>query len=256
MRRPVGERLDLRSVPEAAWERLAAKRIYFGHQSVGRNILAGAADLLRENPQIRVQVKDVADSGATGGALYHWQVGRNTDPASKLADFAGFMQEGGGERADIAFFKLCYVDIGPASNIDSLFAAYREEMTRLQQRYPRVLFVHVTVPLTVCQTGPRAWAKELLGRSRDGAEANLARNRFNDLLQQEFGKSGTVFDLARSESLRPDGSQEAFTNKGRRYLAMFPGYTTDGGHLNETGRRLVAADLLRFLANLDQVARR
>ncbi len=256
MQRQGGERLDLRSLPEATWERLAAKRIYFGHQSVGRNILAGMADLLTENPQIRLQVKDVADSAATGGSLYHWQVGRNGDPASKLAGFAGFMDGGGGEKADIAFFKFCYVDISPRTNIETQFAAYREEMTRLQQRYPRVHFVHVTVPLTVCQAGLKAWAKGLLGKSPDGAEANINRNRFNDLLLQEFGKSGTVFDLARSESLRPDGSQEVFTSNGKRYLALFPGYSSDGGHLNEMGRRLVAADLLRFLANLERAAGR
>ena len=35
------------------------------------------------------------------------------------------------------------------------------------------------------------------------------------------------------------------------YYSMAPEYTTDGGHLNETGRKRVAEQLLIFLANLN-----
>jgi lysophospholipase L1-like esterase len=37
---------------------------------------------------------------------------------------------------------------------------------------------------------------------------------------------------------------------GKVHYAMVPAYTTDGGHLNEVGRRIVARRLLVLLAGL------
>jgi lysophospholipase L1-like esterase len=38
--------------------------------------------------------------------------------------------------------------------------------------------------------------------------------------------------------------------KGQTYYSMYPGYTSDGGHLNDVGRKVVARALLAFLAEL------
>ena len=43
---------------------------------------------------------------------------------------------------------------------------------------------------------------------------------------------------------------ETFEKDGRTYYALAPLYTNDGGHLNETGRKVVAEKLLYFLASL------
>jgi lysophospholipase L1-like esterase len=56
--------------------------------------------------------------------------------------------------------------------------------------------------------------------------------------------------MAAVESTYPDGRPCTFRVAGRTYESLVPEYTTDGGHLNERGRRAVAAQLLVFLAGL------
>ena len=52
----------LDSIGASQWEKLAACRVYFGHQSVGLNILEGVKDLMQENavPQLRIIETDRA----------------------------------------------------------------------------------------------------------------------------------------------------------------------------------------------------
>jgi hypothetical protein len=83
-----------------------------------------------------------------------------------------------------------------------------------------------------------------------GEEANVARSRFNALLRAEYAGKEAVFDLAAAESTYPDGRQASFDWKGASYPRLIAGYSYDGRHLNESGRRWVAAHLLRFLAEL------
>ena len=49
----------------------------------------------------------------------------------------------------------------------------------------------------------------------------------------------------------PDGTRCSFTKDGKTYYSMVPEYTTDGGHLNEIGRKKVAEQFLILLANLN-----
>ena len=42
---------SLKDIPDTAWETLSKKKIYFGHQSVGYNIIAGIQDLMKEYPR-------------------------------------------------------------------------------------------------------------------------------------------------------------------------------------------------------------
>ena len=46
----------LSDVTPTQWERLAGRKIFFGHQSVGNNILDGMRGLMAENPQIRLRL--------------------------------------------------------------------------------------------------------------------------------------------------------------------------------------------------------
>ncbi len=59
-----------------------------------------------------------------------------------------------------------------------------------------------------------------------------------------------VFDIARIESTRPDGSRESFSDGGKEYFGLTPAYTNDGGHLNATGQKKVASHLATFLAEV------
>jgi hypothetical protein len=113
-----------------------------------------------------------------------------------------------------------------------------------------VRFVHVTSPLTVVQSGPKALVKRMLGKPLGGSEANLARERFNALMREEYAGREPLFDLAAVESRRPDGRVVTFQAGGGRHPALAGEYASDGKHLNDLGARWAALHLLQTLAEL------
>ncbi len=236
---------------EAARASLETKRIFFGHQSVGGNIMDGVADLVREQPTLGLRVLDLDGVRSTeGGFFAHAKVGRNEYPATKTGEFARLLNEGLASRVDIAFHKYCFADILENTNTKAVFQHYRNTMIRLRAAYPNVTFVHVTVPLMAVQSGPKALVKKMLGRAPDGYQDNFRREQFNELLRREYTGREPVFDLAAIESTAPDGTQETITFKGTSGRTLLPSYTSDGGHLNELGRRRVVEELVVLLAQL------
>ena len=241
---------SLGEVPDSAWASLGARRIFFGHQSVGANIMEGVAGLVAAEPRPGLRV--VTDPGAldAGGAFLHGPVGRNQDPGAKTDDFAARVEGPLAGRLDVAFHKYCYVDVNAATDVPALFERYRRTMERLAAGHPGVTFVHVTVPLVTVPAGTTASLKRMLGRTPGRATDNLARQRFNELMRGAYAGREPLFDLAAIESTRPDGSRETFGSGADRAYALVPAYASDGSHLNEAGRRRVAEELLVFLARL------
>jgi hypothetical protein len=233
-----------------ALARLAERRVFFGHQSVGANVLDGLASLsaARGSP---VRIVEVRSAGAalSPGTFAHAYVGTNGDPAGKLESFAGVLA-GLARPPDIALVKLCFVDIVPGTDVDGLFRTYRARLDELQRRYPTTRFVHLTVPLTIVQSGPKAWVKELLGRAPYGALENEARERFNAQLRATYAGREPLFDIARLESTSADGAPVVGAWSGRTMPALDGDYTDDGGHLNAAGRDRVARALVAYLAAL------
>jgi hypothetical protein len=231
--------------------RMSQRRIFFGHQSVGGNVLDGIAQLAGETPGTKLNLvqSESKDALQTPG-LVHAMVGRNEDPASKIAHFEKLMTEGPGASAEIAFFKFCYVDFAPETDVEKLFSQYQASLKSLQEKRPNTVFVHVTVPLTTVQTGFKGWLKNLIGSGAWGQRENVKRHQFNELLRKSYEGREPLFDLAKLESIRPDGSAESFTRDGKAYPSLVRGYTDDGGHLNAIGQRVVAEKLVSFLAAL------
>ena len=243
---------SIKDIPDSAWKKLSKKRIYFGHQSVGFNIIDGIKDVMRENPQIKLNIVENSDPSEFNIPLFaHSRVGKNTDPKSKIDAFVSFMEKGIGGKADIASFKFCYVDVTARTDIDKIFDDYKNTMSRLKESYPRTKFIHMTVPLTVTKTSFKTWIKVII-KKKDIWEYddNIKRNKFNDLLRNEFEGKELIFDLAKVESTHPDGRMETFTKDGRTYYSLAPDYTDDGGHLNKKGRKTVAEQLLILLTKL------
>lgn len=233
----------LAGVPRTSWVRLAQRRIYFGHQSVGYNILAGVADVLRLEPVVQLQViESTAPQPTVAAGLVHSQIGRNCDSKSKLDAFSSRLRAGTGPWANAALFKFCYADIEATTDIDSLMLDYEHTMEVLGQEFPALRLLHMTVPLTSPPNLLRRIAKRLLGRPASDYADNRQREAFNALLRARCAGAGTLFDLARIEATRPDGT---LVDDG---AAMFSGYTSDRSHLDETGRVVVAREFLRFLA--------
>jgi hypothetical protein len=244
------QRSSLGDVPDSAWAVLAAKRVYFGHQSVGANVMEGVVELAAAEPRLGLRVVTDAAALEAGGAFLHGPVGRNGDPGGKTDDFAARLDGPLAGRVDIAFHKYCYVDVTAASDVPALFERYRAGMVRLTAAHPGVVFVHVTTPLVTVPGGAVATLKGLLGRTSGRAADDLARERFNELMRRAYAGREPVFDLAAIESTRPDGTREILSAGGHRAYALVPAYASDGSHLNEAGRRRVAEELLVFLARL------
>ncbi|MFY1826138.1 hypothetical protein ACN47A_09520 [Myxococcus fulvus] len=240
------------SAPSAPLEKLSSRRIFFGHQSVGGNILDGVKALPNSAQGVVPRVVEVQTptESLAPGTLAHAMVGQNEKPESKIADFERLMDAGLGKSTDVAFFKFCYIDINGATDTRALFEKYRVAMEGLKARHPSTTFVHVTAPLTTVQRGAKAWLKEMLGRPVWGVAENVQRETFNELMRKTYAGKEPLFDLARLESTAPDGSRETYELNGQTWPAMVPGYSDDGGHLNAAAQARLATELLNFLASL------
>jgi hypothetical protein len=230
-----------------ALQRVAKRRVYFGHQSVGENVLDGLAAILQDHKEAGLRVvKTREPSSVSGPALLHFDAGRNEDPASKNADFLRMLDARATRDSGVAMLKYCYADVDLNTDIDALYADYRRTIEQVKQKHPDLTIVHVTMPLTTDATGPKATIKRLLGRPTP-RDVNLKRTRYNAMLRAEFGRE-PLFDLALLESTRQDGRREQASLRGEMVEALVPAFSSDGRHLNSEGQRLFADRLVQVLA--------
>lgn len=233
-------------ISAAEWQALAKKRVVFGHQSVGQNILDGVQSLAA---QANVNLPIIKSrTPVTSSGIVHFFVGQNEDPLSKLKDFAGTLESGAAQGADIALVKLCYIDFHGGTDAKQLAEQYSATLDRLSQQFPNMTFVAITAPLTVAQTGPKAWLKRLLGRAPSGFADNARRQEFNEILRARYNQQGRLFDLAKIEA---EGAG-AYEYQGRPIEVLNPALTYDDGHLNTQGELVVASRLIKYLAALPQ----
>lgn len=220
--------------------------IYFGHQSVGENILSGV-QLELGNGELKIisgeNPKDLAP-----GTWMHSAVGKNEDPMSKINGFKATVDNGIGQQASVAFFKLCYIDIDAGTDVAALFGHYQETMDQLIGSYPSTTFVHVTTPLTIVQTGAKAWLKGVLGKPLWGSLENKKRQEYNALMRRHYGE--LVFDLAQLEATDGAGRMQTLDVQGQAVPYLASVYAADEGHLNTAGQRYIASHLLKFLAKI------
>jgi hypothetical protein len=229
-------------------ERVSRTRVFFGHQSVGMNVLDGVPAVYAAHGLASpVIAQDSVTPGPSGGFVDHRFLGRNEDPLGKIKDFDAVLRAGVGQQAGVAMMKFCYIDITSSTDVEALFTTYRRTMITLERDFPGVSFVAVTVPLTTEQ-GMLAKVKNLVrGSDRMSAAENVVRERLNTLIRQQY-TGARLFDLAAAESTAPDGSRVAGTAGGQPYFALYDGYSSDGAHLNAAGSQVVAAAWLRAVA--------
>jgi hypothetical protein len=226
-------------------ERIESRRIFFGHQSVGWNLLDGLKEVDAAAGQGALRIEEIrSEWDISGPALYHSWIGKNLVPMSKLHDFESMLRGGVGRSVDVAFFKFCYVDIDGGTDVAALFRAYRDTMAGLSASFPKIVFIHFTAPLTVDDSGPKAAIKRFLGREVNGYAANERREAFNRMIRAEYGGKAPLFDLALVEASDSDGFAQIRSIAGHQYYAMRKEYSDDGGHLNAVGRRRAAEWLL------------
>lgn len=226
---------------------IRAARIFFGHHSVGKNVLEGVAAISAE-AGVPIEILPLGERRSGGeGRIEHARIAENKKPYAKVDAFVEKVEDAGGETPQIALMKFCYVDFDPDTDVDDLFRHYQQTMSNIQARHPEVALMHVTVPLMARPTGLKVQIDRLLGRLVWRDAANLKRSAFNEKLRAAYA-SEPIFDVAAVESTRPDGSRESFRYQGQDGHALWQGYTSDGGHLNPLGQRVAARALIRELA--------
>lgn len=240
----------LREVPHEKWNALAQKKIFFGHQSVGRNIIDGLEKVLKSFPEIRLEIKETADPRDLQRPVFaHSRIGRNREPEGKIDNFRQILESGVGQAADVAFFKLCYVDIDQSTKIEDLIDHYDKTLEELAGKYPDLVILPVTAPLTNVTPGIKAKIKRVLGMGPALKPDNIKRNLFNDHIRRKYGAA--IWDLADAEASTPEGTKVFFRDNQGAHFLLNRVYTIDGGHLNEVGSQVIAIDLLLRLASLD-----
>jgi hypothetical protein len=229
---------------------LARARVYFGHQSVGGNVLDGLSALAAERgvPLRITEAPAGVDDGAPG--IVHQKVGRNAEPATKCDAFGGFLTGAGrAARFDAAVLKFCYADLGDRTDVtpEQLFELYKKTAASVRSVRPDVTLVHATVPLNTRGEGTGDRVRAALGLATSKDANNARRSRFNDLMRAEYAGE-PLFDVALAESARPGGSRAGSEQDGRFVDALRRDFSSDGGHLNDDGRRVVAREFARALA--------
>lgn len=216
-------------------ERVAQQRIFFGHQSVGENVLDGL-QRLAGGAGVTLRIADKL-------------IGENRYPLRKLEDFERAL---GAQPAgvQVALMKFCYLDIDARTDVPALFELYRGTVEALKKKHPGTTFVHVTAPLTEVQGGLKGLAKRLLGRAPYGLLENQRREQYNALLRQAYGSREPLFDLARVESTAPDGMVATADWQGKAVPRLAEANTDDGHHLNSAARLRAARELVSVIASI------
>lgn len=232
----------------AQQERLQGRRIFFGHQSVGGNVMDGLSRLAASGSPVPLRVEKTLNlDHSQEGLLAHEWIGENEYPATKLAALDSAVK-GPAAGADVVMFKFCYTDFGKNVDPAQVFSAYRDEVRALQALRPGLTLVHITTPLPEPEGTLSYMVRKARGRMtlRD----RIAKiNSYNEMLRTEFGGKEPLFDLARLESVGPDGGRATISEGGRELGVLNPAWSSDGAHLNEAGRTTIARQLLAFLAD-------
>ncbi len=227
---------------------ISRAKIFFGHQSVGFNIMDGVTTLAKEAGVDALQIIEIKEGNELPQHFFaHAPVGKNTEPNTKCDAFAEDINTLFSQGLDIAMLKFCFVDMRAEDDPQAVFDYYRTTIDSLQKSYLRTRFIHFTLPLTTIQTGWKAKVKKLIGKRNFGYRENINRFNYNQLLKEHYNEEN-IFDLSKIESTYPDGSRETFERDGKMYYALIPAYSTDGGHLNTTGSQLAAKELVHILA--------
>ncbi|HNQ23190.1 MAG TPA: hypothetical protein PKK06_08865 [Phycisphaerae bacterium] len=219
------------SLPQSIMDAIGRQRWFFAHASVGGNMISGLGDLHAADPS-RHQLVSSSVSYLTGqmraadapiptsaGTVYRCSRG-NPGWQDKLTILENSVHYSGWHvpSVDAVMNKFCYID----ETADA--AAYTNSMSLLEAAQPDTVFVYMTMPL---MTGEDY--------------ANVQRNLFNAAVRAYcIEHDRLLFDIADMEAHDPAGNEYTFTYGGQTYQKLYGGYTSDGGHLNTTGRQRIA----------------
>jgi hypothetical protein len=250
-------------VPEACWSDLRGKRIYFAHGTLGGQIVHGVETVLSRKSSIAMQVlsyrgqeRDAHRRERRGTAeadafdrpgIFHAPIGHDGEPEDKIDAFEAFLLSPEAGKVDVALLKFSCADIGRSTDVNRVMDRYVQAVDALKAARPGLVIVHCTAPLREPDHGAKAAIKKAVGVGPDAANAN--RGRYNELLRKRFA-DGRIFDVARAESRRLDGTEETVLVKNERWPALAPEYGQGARELTEAGRVVLGREFLLALSQL------
>lgn len=238
--------MNIVAISNVKLENLSKKKIYFGHQSVGYNLIDGLQDIIEKNQDSSIRIIEGNDVELFNDpVIAHAQNGMNRDPNSKIKNFQQTLDKGLGNKVDIAGFKFCYVDFNKSTDVDELFQHYKETMTEISNEYPDISLVHFTVPLRTVQGGIKGPIKRIFSNDINLLE-NEIRQKFNEMVVGYYDEE-SVFDIAKLESTFQNGKRNFKNVDGKRVYSMVSEYSNDGGHLSMIGKEYLGNEFLIFL---------
>ena len=231
---------------------ISSSKIYFGHQSVGANILSGVEDIIALSNHNNIHIINLHHTSEQPESyLAHSYIGKNADSKSKCSDFAETVNKFFPKGLDFAMLKFCFVDIRRENNPREIFELYKATIDSLKLKYPNTTFIHFTVPLTSHNVNfylkMRRLIKKIVGRRDYSPLDNVKRQEYNNLIREHY-KDEPIFDISKIESTYPDGGREFFEYEGKEYESLIFDYSTDAGHLNKIGQHRAALELINVLA--------
>ncbi|MBN1952328.1 MAG: hypothetical protein JW801_14100 [Bacteroidales bacterium] len=229
----------LKQIPDSLLKSLSGKKIFFGHQSVGYEIIGGVSQLMKDYPDLQLNIVETRDTSDFNQAVFaHSRIGKNRHPELKILDFCSIMNGGMAQKADIVFFKFCFVDVDRNTDIERIFNEYIAKTREIQNLNPDLKIIHLTVPVRVKPDGFKGFLNRVLLRDH-----NINRNNFNNMLRKHFPPQD-LFDLALYESRSVNKERISYKMWGTQVFSLDPDITYDGGHLNDKGARYIAEKLL------------
>jgi len=241
-----GIKIDEVNMQVSINDNLLKQKIYFGHMSVGYNVISGVEDRKKEQASLKELHVIEMSPGDTieSSGIYHSKIGKNGFPFVKCDNFKERLSKNDlGHKIDMAMFKFCYIDFNDQTDVDKLFEYYVETIDAIKKIFPEIKIAHITVPLRAHKWKLKGFVKILIKKDI----RNIKRNEFNQLLHEKYSDR-SIFDLAKAESTYPDGKREVFMDNENEYFALIKDYTYDGGHLNGLGAKIAANKLLSFLS--------
>jgi hypothetical protein len=235
------------------WSVISERTVYFGHQSVGTDIVAGVEGVIREHGVPLRLVQTHQPEMMTGPAFVHFLVGQSRDYASKNAAVLRLLESPARARRPVVVLKFCSGDIKSRAHAAPMFEAYRDTVDTIQSEHPDVTVVHSTIPLTTVDGAFKSGAKRVFGRP-SVREAAVARHHYNQLVRAEFTGTEPIFDIAKVQATQPDGGISGFATTGTVIETMAAHNTDDGGRLNARCQRSAAATLLDVLSAVIEAA--
>lgn len=151
---------------------------------------------------------------------WDWRARGNPGWQAKVEQFVSWVAANADDY-DVFQMKFCFIDD------QAQWAYYRDAMLDLESSYPGKDFIWWTMPITT--------------------SGNANRDAFNAQVRSFCADNDKpLYDIAAIESHNPSGA--SISDGG--YEAMYTGYTSDGGHLNATGRLRAAQAMWWIMARV------